>query len=295
MVDEMTRPVAVGVDGSTSSVRAVEWAAREAARRHAPLVILHVYALLPAAVPHATMLRPYRDALAENGRQWLAEAALAAREAQPGIEPETELIRGWAAEQLIARSASCGLVVLGSRGLGGFTGMVVGSTAVAVSTHGHCPVVVVRGPDAAAEGRQDAAVLVGVDGSQAGRAAIDFAFEAASTRDARLVAVHAWSDLPAATAVELLGDWEAIREHESELLSEQLNAYQARFPTVSVEQLVVCDRPAHTLLEQAKGAQLVVVGSRGRGGFRGLLLGSTSQALIHHSPCPVAVVPPPSP
>ncbi|WP_367114999.1 universal stress protein [Actinophytocola sp.] len=109
------------------------------------------------------------------------------------------------------------------------------------------------------------------------------------------MAVHAWSDLPLATVWELTADWRSIQDQESTVLSQRLAEYRARYPDVPVEQVVARDRPAHILLDHAKRAQLVVVGSRGRGGFRGLLLGATSQALIHHAACPVAVVPPPRP
>ncbi|WP_367115007.1 universal stress protein [Actinophytocola sp.] len=168
------------MDGSTSATQAVRWAAREATRRDAPLVIVHAWPLVPVAVPHAATLRPYQDALAEQGREWLVEAAAAAKETAPDVVVSAELSSGWAAAQLIGRSASAELVVLGSRGLGGFSGLVVGSIAVAVATHGHCPVVVVRGADPHAEPRQDGPVVVGVDGSPTSQAAILFAFQAAS-------------------------------------------------------------------------------------------------------------------
>jgi hypothetical protein len=109
-------------------------------------------------------------------------------------------------------------VVLGSRGLGGFTGLVVGSIAVAVATHGHCPVVVVRGAGAQPEPRQDGPVVVGVDGSSTSQAAIPFAFQAAGSRNVPLVAVHAWSDLPLAIGWGTTAEWQSIRQQESELL-----------------------------------------------------------------------------
>ncbi|GAB3473720.1 universal stress protein [Amycolatopsis cihanbeyliensis] len=292
MVDGASRPVMVGVDGSTSATHAVRWAAHEAARRQVPLLIVHVCALVPVAVPHAAALGAYKDALVEQGRQWLAEAAAAARESAPDVAVDTELDTGSAPENLIGRSTRTELVVLGSRGLGGFTGLVVGSIAVAVATHGHCPVVVVRGADPEAAPRQNGPVVVGVDGSPTSQAAISFAFHAASARSVPVVAVHAWSDLPIATAWEATAGWQSDQHEESKVLSEWLAECQARYPDVPVECVVARDRPAHALLDHAKSAQLVVVGSRGRGGFRGLLLGSTSQALIHHAACPVAVVPP---
>lgn len=286
------QPVVVGVDGSASATQAVLWAAKEADRRRAPLVLVHVWTPIPVAPLHVGSLVPYHDALVDQGGQWLREASAAAREAAPGVLTSTQLVSGSAAGQLIASSASAGLVVLGSRGLGGFAGLVVGSVAVSVATHGHCPVVVVRGADPDTAPRQDGPVVVGVDGSPNSRAALDFAFEAAALRDAPLTAVHAWSDLPVVTVWELTTDWHLIQQKESEALRQWLADGRARYPDVPVEQVVVKDGPAHILLEHARTAQLVVAGSRGRGGFRGLLLGSTSQALIQHAACPVAVVPP---
>ena len=288
-------PVVVGVDGSASATQAVRWAAREADRRRAPLVLVHVWTPVAVAPRHAGSLRPYHDALVEQGGQWLREATVAAREAAPDVITTTQLVSGSAAHHLIDRSDSAGLVVLGSRGLGGFAGLVVGSIAVAVATHGRCPVVVVRGADPDTAPRQDGPVVVGVDGSPNSRAALDFAFEAAALRGAPLTAVHAWSDLPIVTVWELTTDWHLVQQNESEALGQWLAGGRALYPDVPVQQVVVRDDPAHILLEHAKTAQLVVVGSRGRGGFRGLLLGSTSQALIHHAASPVAVIPPPRP
>ncbi|MFD5246082.1 universal stress protein [Amycolatopsis sp. NPDC058340] len=285
------RPVVVGVDGSSSAVQAARWAATEAARRKAPLSITHACMLIPVRMPPGVELpRPYADALTEQGREVLAAAAEAAREAAPEVGVTTELRGGAAAEHLIGRSASADLIVLGSRGLGGFTGLLVGSIAVAVATHGHCPVVVVRGADRP----QDAPVVVGVDGSPTSDAALAFAFDAAATRGTRLVAVRAWSDFAVGNAWAFGSalDWETVQAAEARLVDQQLGTYRSKYPDVPVESVVVRDRPAHTLLEHSENAQLVVVGSRGRGGFRGLLLGSTSQALIHHSASPVAVVPP---
>ncbi|HEX8869467.1 MAG TPA: universal stress protein, partial [Lentzea sp.] len=183
----MTRPVVVGLDGSKTATHAVQWAAEEASRRKTGLVITHTCVLVPART--LDLIAPaesYADGVLEEGRQWLSEATAAALKAAPEVEVTTELSAGNAAEQLIGRSTSAGLLVLGSHGRGGFTGLLAGSTAVAVTTHAHCPVVVVRGtePDPAS----DAPVLVGADGSPASDAALAFAFEAAARRG---VAVHA--------------------------------------------------------------------------------------------------------
>lgn len=297
MTDAVGRsPIVVGVDGSFSATQAVRWAAREAGRRKAPLVLVHACAVVPVPRPPGVALpQSFHEAMLDEGAQWLAAAATAATEAAPGVEVRTELANGFAAEQLVGRSASAELVVLGSRGLGGFSGLVVGSIAVAMATHGHCPVVVVRGDAFAgeADGAEPLAgrpVVVGVDGSTASDAAVSFAFEAAASRGVAVVAVHTWSDVTLSTGWDVVA-WPEIEVEEHALLTERLADGQARHPDVPVQPVVARDQPANTLLEKAETAQLVVVGSRGRGGFRGLLLGSTSQALIYHSPCPVAVVP----
>ncbi|MFI2364341.1 universal stress protein [Promicromonospora sp. NPDC019610] len=288
-------PVLVGVDGSESATQAVRWAAREAAGRGVPLVLVSVWSPVPPGVPHAAPLGSYEDALIEQGTLWLDDAAAAAAEAAPGVPVTTRLAVGSVAGQLVGRSASAALVVLGSRGLGGLTGLLVGSIAVAVATHGHCPVVVVRGTPA-----QEGPVVVGVDGSPTSREAIRFAFDAAALRGAPLVAVHAWSDGPGLgrrrsqdLGTQDLGTQDqATQEHGAQALDRWLADARADHPDVRVERVVAPDGPTAALLDRAKDARLVVVGSRGRGGFRGLLLGSTSQALIYHAPCPVAVVPP---
>lgn len=291
MAYSTNRPVVVGVDGSESARQAVRWAAREAARRRGLLVLLHVWTPVSVAAPYPGTMGRYEEVSVEQGRSWLADAVTTAQEAVPGITTTTKLTSGPVAGQLVGWSVSADLVVLGSRGLGGFQGLLVGSTAVAVVTHGHCPVVVVRGADPQSPIPQDGPVVLGVDESRVGEAAIPFAFEAAFSRKVPLRAVHTWSDVPVTTTWELTTGWQAIQEAESQVLGQWLAEQKGRYPSVRVEQVVVRDRPTHVLLEEAENAQLVVVGSRGRGGFRGLLLGSVSQAMIQHAACPVAVVP----
>lgn len=143
----VARPVVVGVDGSTSASHAVRWAAEQAARLNTGLVIMHSCMLVPVHAPHvAGSSEACADAVFDHGRVLLAEATAVAKEAAPEVEVNTELTSGGAAEQLVGRSASAQLVALGSRGLGGFTGLLVGSVAVAVTTHAHCPTIVVRNP-----------------------------------------------------------------------------------------------------------------------------------------------------
>jgi len=276
-------PVLVGVDGSPSANDAVRWAAKEAERTGAPLSIVYATSLdmvrVPTDIPQA---RPYHQAVLEIGQQYLATAAAEAESVAPKVDVAVALSRSTAAPTLIGLSSSARLVVVGSRGLGGFTGLLVGSTAVQLAAHGHCPLVVVRGD----EPPTAAPVVVGADGSRESDAAVDFAFQAAELRGVPLVIVQA---CPA----QILGSpWQetAVGSDWLRVADERIAAQRDRYPDVEVRSRIVQTSPASALLHEAAGAQLVVVGSRGRGGFRGLLLGSTSQALIHHSPCPVAVV-----
>jgi nucleotide-binding universal stress UspA family protein len=195
---------------------------------------------------------------------------------------------------LVEASSSADLVVLGSRGLGGFRGMLVGSVAVTLAAHGHCPVVVVRGRTVEDPPPEVGPVVLGVDGSPISEAATGFAFDAASLRGVRLIAVHVWNDLA------FIGPWNPLPQVpdlaavEADLrrqLDERMAAWQAKYPDVEVERVLVRGYPAAGLLDQAAGAQLIVVGSRGRGAIAGLGgLGSTSQAVLYHARCPVAVV-----
>ncbi|MBB5957996.1 nucleotide-binding universal stress UspA family protein [Saccharothrix tamanrassetensis] len=287
----MSVPIVVGVDGSASALSAVEWAAEEAGRHRVPLKLVHAYLMPSRGYPELVLTgHEVRQALEDQGRQWLAEAEAAAR-AAADVEVTVSLEHSGAAGAMVWESKRARLVVLGSRGLGGFTGLLVGSVAVAAVAHGECPVVVVR-DSVPAEGP----VVVGVDGSPASEQAVAFAFDAASTRGAVLKAVLAGSDfvVDGPYGDRLAVDWAAVEDEERRVLAERLAGWQEKYPDVRVDRVVVRERPARALLTSAADAQLLVVGSRGRGGFKGMLLGSTSQTLVHHAPCPVAVVRPPA-
>ncbi|WAL68967.1 universal stress protein [Amycolatopsis cynarae] len=288
--------IIVGVDGSVSALHAVRWAAREAARRHLPLRLYHA-CVLPPAAPHVA--KESRDGvvegLIEQGHEWLRAAEWEARDLAPAIEVHRELRVGTASALLIDQSRHARLVVLGSRGLGGFEGMLVGSVSVALAAHGHCPVVVVRGHTPQDPPPEGGPVLVGVDGSPVSDAAVAFAFEEASLREVGLVAVHTWTDMSVGETWSVLPfdiDYDAVAEDERRLLAERMTGWREKYPDVSVREVVLRDRPVRGLLKEAESAQLIVVGSRGRGAMTGMGLGSTSQALLHHSVCPVAVVRP---
>ena len=286
-------PIVVGVDGSERGRHAVEWAAVAAKRHGVGLRLVHgcdVPVGYPSGIVDSHVLR---TALEEQGRVWLAEARRVAEAAAPGLHTEDVFELAPPVPLLVKESREAAQVVLGSRGLGGFTGLLIGSTSVALAGRSLCPVVVVRGRNADEAPRTDGPVVVGVDGTPVGEAAIAFAFAEASLRGADLVAVHTWSDLILelvfAGEVDAL-DFSNVAVEARELLAERLAGWQERYPDVHVVREVQRERPTSALLTFAENAQLLVVGSRGRGGFRGLLLGSTSQHMLYHAPCPVAVV-----
>jgi len=288
--------VVAGIDGSSSAVQAAVCAGTEAVHRGRPLRLVQVYALPQVKAPVAFGTHEQvRAGLAERAEGWLADAKAAVLAEYPGLEVVTAA-REWSpVTALVQESQHAELVVLGSRGLGGFTGLLVGSTAVAVAAHTHCPIVVVRGRTPHDPPPSAGPVVVGSDGSPDSEAAIAFACEEAKLRGAALVAVHTWSDVLADGMLRphpLQEDPAEIAAAERGKLAEQVAGWQRKYPDLAIELEVVRGRPVRTLLERGEDAQLVVVGCRGRGGFTGMLLGSTSQALIAHSPCPVAVVRP---
>ncbi|RRO16939.1 universal stress protein [Saccharopolyspora rhizosphaerae] len=272
-----------GVDGSDSALEAVRWAAVDAEVHGRPLRLV-------CAVPRVPHLAGEGFDEAERPR-WLTEAVSTARAAAGGVEVEQELRHGTPGEVLLDESHEAQRLVVGGRGLNEFTGvrMALGSTAELVAMRSRCPVVVV--PETAGHERvRTGTVVVGVDGSRVGEPALAAAFEEASLRGVPLVAVHVWSDV----AVDWFGsrsvDWDTVKGDEERVLAERLAGWEEQYPDVEVDRVVARDRPVRFLVECGERAQLLVVGSRGRGGMTGMLIGSTSRALLHHAPCPVLVV-----
>jgi nucleotide-binding universal stress UspA family protein len=282
-------PVLVGVDGSVGSRVAVLLAARLAASRDRALRAVHAFMWPMMHVPLGPSPEgPPGGGLQADAERILAEATSLATAAQPGLGVSGELITGDPSAVLLRAAQDAAMVVLGSRGLGGFTGLLVGSVAVQVAAHAHCPVVVARG-----EIDRPRDVLVGVDGSAGSAAAIAFAFEEASLRGVGLTAMHAFlhplANQPG-SQLPVIDAYHQPKAEEAEVLPESLAGYSEKYPDVPVRRYLVRGRAAGVLVEASDRAGLVVVGSRGRGGFTGLLLGSVSQALLHHASCPVAVV-----
>ncbi|MGV9358414.1 universal stress protein [Streptomyces misionensis] len=288
----MAKPVVVGVDGSPSSLEAVETAAHEAALSGVGLRLVHAFGWSSIHPPHGGP--PWNRA--EAGVRELVDGTLVEAELRAHrIAPDTDIYRevtvGEPVVVLEIESRTASLVVVGSRGLGAFGGLLLGSTAVHLAAYGRCPVLVVRGrPDPAGP------VLLAVDGSPAGERAVEFAFAEASVRGADLLALHVWNAWSERVPegpddqLRIVVDIDRLREEEQRLLDETLSPWRARYPRVAVERRLVRSRIRPALIEASRDAQLVVAGARGRGGFSGLLLGSVSQALLQHAHCPVAVV-----
>lgn len=285
-------PIIVGVDGSSASRVAVDWAARDAARRGVALKLVHV--LVPPAVmafPEVPMPPGFAEWQDEEGRKLLDTAVTTVREAASDagaeVEVSTDMVAGPAIPVLADLSSSAQMIVVGSRGRGALARALLGSISTGLAHHAHCPVAIIHDEDPLMAHPSKAPVVVGVDGSPASEDAVAIAFEQASFRGVDLVAVHAWSD----TGVfEFPGaDWSTLQAAGEQTLSERLAGWQERYPDVPVRRVVVADKPAHQLIEQGESAQLLVVGSHGRGGFTGMLLGSVSTAVVHGARMPVIV------
>ncbi|MEU8213777.1 universal stress protein [Micromonospora sp. NPDC049044] len=288
----MNRPVVVGVDGSPSSLVAAEHAAREAVLRSRPLHLVHGF-LHPLG--YGVPLNPYDlgvPAPSAEAQEMLERTAAELTDRWPGLVVEVRQVAGGPGITMIEESRRADLVVVGSRGLGGFAGLLLGSVGAQVAAHAHCPVLVVR-PDEQPIPVDDP-VLVGVDGSESSRLAAGYAADAAALRDVPLVLVHVGPPEEGRTVPEEIEESQAAYQAEAvRLLADASTAVRAAHPDLVVrEHPVQADGAAQGLIEASGGASLLVVGTRGRAGFAGMLLGSVSQAAIQHAHCPVLVAHP---
>nr|BFD89120.1 universal stress protein [Kitasatospora sp. Xyl93] len=281
----MTSTVLAGVDGSPQSTAAARWAATEAARRGASLRLVHAWPWLTDGV--SSFAEP--DTLPEAVRRILAEAAEDVRSPHPELAVETDAVLDAPVDGLVAAAEEAELLVLGSRGRGGFTGLLLGSVSRSVAGRSPVPVVVVR--EAGAEGAGE--VVVGVDAHTPEAEVLDFAFREAALRGARVRAVHGWELPPvfgyaggAVPAAEL-AQLEAL---EAKLLTLALAGPRERHPDVEVVEDVQLGA-ARALVEASAGAALVVVGRGRRPIELGPRLGRVAHAVLHHTEAPVAVVP----
>lgn len=282
----MAGPIVVGVDGSQASLWAVSWAAREATLRGAPLHLVHVTLRWAYDVPLVPQPPHWGVAAESAARELLRHAAERARAEAPGTAVSTELADGATAEAIIAAAGTARMIVVGSRGLGGFTGLLLGSVSRALADRSPCPTVVVGLPPAEHGGE----IVVGVTGHPGQEHLLEFAFGEAAARRLPLRMVHAWTH-PASRAPgdmqPLVFDVEGVGQEEARLLAESVGGWRERFPDVPFVEQVVHEHPARALIDASASAELVVVGAPGRA----RILGSTAHALLHHSRAPVAVVP----
>ena len=285
--------IVVAVDGSPASDAATCWAARDAAMRNIPLTVVSVVTTPTATYPPV----PYPESLGvwleDKGRKAAAQAVKIAEDAVPAdrkVAVKSEILFAAPAEALVKMSDEAEMIVVGSSGKGMLARTVLGSVSSSVVRHANCPVAVIRDEDALMPDPQHAPVLLGIDGSPASELATEVAFDEASRRGVGLIALHAWSDIP---LFELPGmDWEEVFAEESRTFAERLAGWQGRYPDVAVQRVVVCDEPARQLIEKSESAQLVVVGSHGRGGLTRMMLGSVSNKVVHSVRMPVIVARP---
>ncbi|MFI7445995.1 universal stress protein [Nonomuraea sp. NPDC049714] len=279
----MSRFVVVGVDGSKAAAVALDWAVDDAARRG--LVLRVVLVRQPWAAEHPRSAD--YESRTEQCHRLLDAAADRARARSPGLETTTALVTGAVVERLRTESETADTVVIGSRGLGGFAGLVLGSAGLGLAGHTHGPLVIVRGPAHASYGE----VVVGFDGSSGSDAAIAYALEQARARRARLHAVYGRPYPMTAPHPAGFGPLPP----DALDLEERLSSWRERYPELEVVGSVVPGHPAPVLADASRGADLVVLGSRGLGGLAAAVLGSVSHAVLHRAHCPVAVIPTPLP
>lgn len=252
----------------------------------APLTLVHAVDAALSTWPHGPVPN-FEEWLVQRGRQYLDEATGIVEDTLRSAgraEVQRLMLFAGAVVTLVDLSKEAEMMVVGCRRGGGLAGNLLGSVSSGLVYHAHCPVVVVHDEHPPS---LDAPILVGIDGSPASELATAIAFDEASRRGVELIALHAWSDRE---IIELPGlDWAIVKQQEELSLAERLAGWQERYPDVNVRRVVVCDQPAHQLVEQSADAQLVVVGSHGRGGFAGMLLGSVAGAVVHSARVPVIV------
>jgi nucleotide-binding universal stress UspA family protein len=282
----------VGLDGSDESRRALRWAVDEAAEWDAELDVVHAWDLpLPIVPTPVDLINPADiDALEASARAVIdTEVAAAVGRDESRVHIETILVRDAAAGALLEVSKGADLLVVGSRGRGGFAGLLLGSVSSKCVHHASCSVAVIRGEHRETTGlSRPGHLVVGVDGSESGGAALTWAIAEATRRRAPVVALAAWSWLDQPEDFDPnygVADVKAMAEAAVDRARGSVVGAD-----VDVEIRPINDHAGHALVEASADAELLVVGSRGLGSFRGLLLGSVSSQCVHHAHCPVVVV-----
>lgn len=291
MTGSQQRAIVVGVDGSATSDVALDWAADKAARENRPLHLVCAYSLPMAGA--SPMAAPMENDL-KVGTQKIAEKAVArVHERAPEVDVTSSVRMANASVAILEAAADAGAVVVGSRGHRPLRGALLGSTALQVATHAPCPTIVVR-EHGTRTTSPEPRIVVGTDGSDTSQNALTYAFTQAHLRGCELVIVHAWLlDISGGRLIEVASTTaEEVEQAQRALVEQQLSDLTSRYPDVVTHQVIARDEPAALLTRLSADAELLVVGSRGRGGFRSLLLGSVSQRVLQQAECPVAVVRP---
>jgi nucleotide-binding universal stress UspA family protein len=262
------RVVVAGIDGSTAAETAIKWAADEAVSLQASLRLVHAFVWPEFKVPlGSTDLAP---GLRAGADKIVEESVQLARKLEPGLEIEGTRHDGFPAPILLRESKQAELLVIGSRGLSVTLGALIGSTGLDLAANAHCPVVIVRPDQVLDDGDH---VVVGYDGSSASAVALDFGLAYARRHGLRVRVIAAKPVQSADDHLDLEGE------------------LHRRYGWADLDYVEVSGHPAEQILRQSADARLIVLGSRGRGGFAGMLLGSVSQTVLHHALCPVAVIP----
>jgi nucleotide-binding universal stress UspA family protein len=283
--------IIIAVDGSAESDAAISWAAREASMRHEHVTLMHVVQPVVLSWPVSAEQTTVAEWQEDNARHVIDHARDGLSAAVDLPHPpdfRTEVLNAHPVDALVDASEDARMIVVGSHGRGALGRLLLGSVSRGVVENAHCPVALIHTDEGSAPVDPKAPVLLGVDGSPASEAAIQWAFDEASRRGVELIALHAWSDV---AVFPILGmDWRTYQSQGEELLAERLAGWQERYPDVHVSRRLVCDTPARWLLEESQNAQLVVLGSHGRGGFAGMRLGAVSAAVAQSTKVPVIVV-----
>ena len=278
VVSEAKDRIVVGTDGSRRADRAVDWAAGRAAALGLPLLILHVVPGRPTpSTPLTAVTASFEEGFHEEALERLERVVRRAHELHDDLDVTGEIVEGNAAHVLAQASKEAALVVVGARGESApVTVRLLGGVSDQVTAYAVGPIAVIPDEEHASP---DGPVVLGVDESPEARAAMWFAFETAAARGVPVVAIHAWQDR----------DSREIVARVTDIVDGMLTEARAEYPEVPVEVRVIHGKPHHELVQASKEAGLVVVGSRGIGGFTGLLLGSTSKRVLRDSHCPVVV------